>query len=551
MNNAHNIKIEVEIITKKFSCSLCTYTTSNMNEFKMHQITMHKKDPHNWMVDEIREIYSCEECSLQFPEKVGLDIHMDKSHSGDKVPIVLSATRFLAGGKEEEFVSSGLKIIPDQEFLTQNTADLKARLEAIPKDTLIYQEDIFEKDFKEVLNSVDIDNKMEDYKDIHSYNCDDCKFRSSSPRCLKAHIKFVHDPNFYKCDFCPVKTKTELAMHYHIDMKHNTYWEVEAEAREIPFEQIKIKTESNTIEGPGTFGCEFCERYFITGHGRRIHTSKMHKENLRNKELIKSSHNEDFNLERKHSVTKSPPAKKTKESPGQSEKVKHIEKEIYQKENDPKDDEILRLKGIITQLQYGLLRKEAKPVRHPQVLDPVINVITVLEEKEIQSNQRPQNKPPHKIGKNRQNPQAPSKQTVSICSHRQEITIEDIPEFEYLCDKCGKGFREKANLVEHMTCHTWRFCECTYPCIPIKAPIGTGPETSEVTPEIKNSDPIHSQDDQDCQKCDDSEKQSTVRANLNNHIKNDPFVFAYCTECEIGFSHKSNLSSHKRSHIQQ
>ena len=105
-------------------------------------------------------------------------------------------------------------------------------------------------------------------------------------------------------------------------------------------------------------------------------------------------------------------------------------------------------------------------------------------------------------------------------------------------------------LVEHMTCHTWRFCECTYPCIPIKAPIGTGPETSEVTPEIKNSEPIHSQDDQDCQKCDDSEKQSTVRANLNNHIKNDPFVFAYnCTECGKGFSHKSNLSNHKRSHI--
>ena len=86
--------------------------------------------------------------------------------------------------------------------------------------------------------------------------------------------------------------------------------------------------------------------------------------------------------------------------------------------------------------------------------------------------------------------------------------------------------------------------------IPIKAPIGTGPETSEVTPEIKNSDPIHSQDDQHCQKCDDSEKQSTVRANLNNHIKNYPFVFAYnCTECGKGFSHKSNLSSHKRSHI--
>ena len=48
------------------------------------------------------------------------------------------------------------------DFLTKNTADLKAMLEAIPKETLAYQEDIFEKDFKEVLNSVD-NNKNDAY----------------------------------------------------------------------------------------------------------------------------------------------------------------------------------------------------------------------------------------------------------------------------------------------------------------------------------------------------------------------------------------------------
>ena len=101
-----------------------------------------------------------------------------------------------------------------------------------------------------------------------------------------------------------------------------------------------------------------------------------------------------------------------------------------------------------------------------------------------------------------------------------------------------------------MTCHTRRFCECTYPCIPIKTLLGTGPETSAVTPEIKNTELNLSQYDQDCHKCDDIEKQSTLRAKPDNHIKNDPFVFAYnCTDCGKGFSHKSNLSSHKRSHI--
>ena len=61
-------------------------------------------------------------------------------------------------------------------------------------------------------------------------------------------------------------------MYYHIDMKHNTYWEVEAEAREVPFEQMKVKTENDIIEGPDMFGCEFCERRFLTDQGRWIHT---------------------------------------------------------------------------------------------------------------------------------------------------------------------------------------------------------------------------------------------------------------------------------------
>ena len=29
-----------------------------------------------------------------------------------------------------------------------------------------------------------------------------------------------------------MRTRTELALHYHIDIKHNTYWDVEDEAKE-------------------------------------------------------------------------------------------------------------------------------------------------------------------------------------------------------------------------------------------------------------------------------------------------------------------------------
>ena len=247
------------------------------------------------------------------------------------------------------------------------------------------------------------------------------------------------------------------------------------------------------------------------------------------------------------------------------------------KEKDPKDEEICRLQNIIIQL-----------------LEPVINVINVIEVEEIRGNQIPTNKAPLKIGKKRQKSRALSEKTVSICSHRQEVILKDIPDFEHTCKKCGKGFRVKAslddhmtchskricectfpcspnfehicekcvkgfrvkaNLDEHMTCHSKRFCECTFPCTPIKAPVTTPPkahrdEVSAVAPEIKTSDPNHSQNDEECHKCDDSENQSKNGANLDSHIENDDFTFSYnCKDCGKGFSQKSNLDRHKRSHI--
>ena len=49
---------------------------------------------------------------------------------------------------QEEVFSSVTKIIPDTDFITKNTADLKAMLETIPKEALNYEEDIFKKRFQ-------------------------------------------------------------------------------------------------------------------------------------------------------------------------------------------------------------------------------------------------------------------------------------------------------------------------------------------------------------------------------------------------------------------
>ena len=90
------------------------------------------------------------------------------------------------------------EIIPDQNFITQNTAELNLMLESIPQEVLNYDEDIFEKDFKEVLNSAEI---KYDQEDMSSFKCDKCKFRATSARCLNAHVKFVHCMSFFKCQY--------------------------------------------------------------------------------------------------------------------------------------------------------------------------------------------------------------------------------------------------------------------------------------------------------------------------------------------------------------
>ena len=85
---------------------------------------------------------------------------------------------------QEEVFSTVTKIIPDTDFITKNTADLKTMLETIPEEDLNFEEDTFEKDFKIVLNSYK--GQEEQVKNMTSLNCDQCGFRAASNRCLGA-----------------------------------------------------------------------------------------------------------------------------------------------------------------------------------------------------------------------------------------------------------------------------------------------------------------------------------------------------------------------------
>ena len=84
MKIAHNIKVEVDLLSRKFPCSLCKFTTRDMNELKNHLINEHNKEKHNWMVEEIEEEFTCDECEIKFPRKSELEIHLNKVHFGDK-----------------------------------------------------------------------------------------------------------------------------------------------------------------------------------------------------------------------------------------------------------------------------------------------------------------------------------------------------------------------------------------------------------------------------------------------------------------------------------
>ena len=236
-------------------CIVCNTKYDSMEHLGNHMKNIHSESDHskierltettkatleqerlNFFENNSLKIFDCSECGQIFPTNNEHRSHIEKYHT-------LATSR----RPQEEVFSDIVTIVPDQDFLTQNTADLKAMLEGIPKEALPYEEDVFEKDFKLVLNS---EEKEENSDIMLSYNCNKCKFRAGSKRCLQAHNTFVHSDKFYKCENCPMKTRTELALHYHIDMRHNNYWEVEEEKSEQgeKYGQRIVKSEHNKLE---------------------------------------------------------------------------------------------------------------------------------------------------------------------------------------------------------------------------------------------------------------------------------------------------------------
>ena len=159
------------------------------------------------------------ECLVGFCKKrFGTRSHLQHHYAGEHSdPLVEQVKEDLVRQIVPEDIIK--KIVPDQEFLTMNTKDLEEMLKALPEEAFYAGKKEFQDDFDTILNE-----KVE-IKTVEPgtrFRCNECKFKASSQRALRAHLKFVHETTFFKCKHCKMRTKTADAMQLHLKRVHDS-----------------------------------------------------------------------------------------------------------------------------------------------------------------------------------------------------------------------------------------------------------------------------------------------------------------------------------------
>ena len=93
-------------------------------------------------------------------------------------------------------------------------------LKSVHQELLYSEEEEFEIDFQNILNEKVVNTDLITLED--KFMCDQCKFKASSQRALRAHKSFVHESIFYLCKRCGARTKTTGGMEHHLSRKHNS-----------------------------------------------------------------------------------------------------------------------------------------------------------------------------------------------------------------------------------------------------------------------------------------------------------------------------------------
>ena len=186
------------------------------------------------------EVFYClvPECKATFKTKLELQNHYAKQHSEASVTKAKEETvRSLI---PEDYIK---RIVPDVEFLTQNTTDLKEMLEGLPEGVVYTDEETFQQDFDEILNEK---VEHEEANTLGRFRCDKCKFKVFSQRALRAHVKLVHDTTFFACKKCRARTKTTGAMELHLRRKHNTIVKHDDSEKSANLRKEEKSMENNT-----------------------------------------------------------------------------------------------------------------------------------------------------------------------------------------------------------------------------------------------------------------------------------------------------------------
>lgn len=114
MEFVHKISLKDEKGTEKIVCDLCRFACNNVAEVKMHLKEVYKKEEWNWMTEEFRLKYSCNDFELDFVTKTLLNEHVMIVHeeSGLSVSQSKKVVRFddeTSSEKHNDYVDVNIK----------------------------------------------------------------------------------------------------------------------------------------------------------------------------------------------------------------------------------------------------------------------------------------------------------------------------------------------------------------------------------------------------------------------------------------------------------
>ena len=330
-------------------------------------------------------------------------------------------------------------ITPSDDWAMTTTKDMREILNNIEIQGLLINEDKqFQDDYLGILNKVDDKDKTTCSE--HDVKCEKCKFKTTSKRNLRVHMKLVHDFKFFSCNICGTKAKTKENLKRHVFNKHKVDITTESEMNlKMHKKEIHSSELKQISKGPliSNFSCNICKSKFKSKPGLARHKTTRHVKNTdQTKEKTKGPKRlvDKFtcthcsskftttvtlkkHIENKHSKSEgntsqtTPPQKKIMQSvkekcalcvmtfPTKLRLITHM-KMVHNAAKNKKEKEkeyeaiIIQLKvkinekdDIINKLQHQVETKiEAKKTpetTHPQPLETIVNRIDIVETMEM------------------------------------------------------------------------------------------------------------------------------------------------------------------------